>query len=64
MVGKNKLVLNDDTMREAIQHWLNDSQLKHGERVKVLKVSRYRSGGWAVEFDGKIPKPPAPGGAA
>ena len=44
MIGQNRLEINNATMNEAIQHWLNTTQLRLDARVEVTSVTSKDSG--------------------
>lgn len=64
MKGTNVLKINQATIREAVKHWLNNTQLTEGAAVSVTKVEPCKNSGYgsADEFDVTIgerdPEPP------
>ena len=43
MKGENKLILNQETISEAIEYWLNNSVVRSGHQSDVLCVISNRT---------------------
>lgn len=55
MKGKNSMILNQSTMIEAVEYWLNKSQLTPEKKVKVTSVTKHnKEHGCLVSFEIKF----------
>lgn len=58
-IGENKIVLNEATMKKAVEHYLNTQVLDSLAMVTVTSIADGDSQGWTVHFE-PLPAPEPP----
>lgn len=53
MIGKNKMTLNDETIKHAMQLYLNERIFRHGQRVTVVEkvTKQYGAVEWEITIE-------------